>query len=57
MLTKNSFPLTHPFLCYQTLENMKNYLYPRFSIETNKTLQKKKTLEPFFVLPRHKYKK
>ena len=38
MLTKDSFPLTHLFLCYQTLENMKNYLYTRFSIETNGAL-------------------
>ena len=35
MLTKDSFLLTHLFLCYQTLENMENYLYTRFSIETN----------------------
>ena len=35
MLTKDSFPLTHLFLCYQTLENTENYLYTRFSIETN----------------------
>ena len=34
MLTKDSFPLTHLFLCYQTLENMENYLYTRFSIDT-----------------------
>ena len=38
MLTKNSFLLTHLFLCYQTLENTKNYLYTRFSIETNGAL-------------------
>ena len=35
MLTKDSFLLTHLFLCYQTLKNMENYLYTRFSIETN----------------------
>ena len=35
-LTKNSFPLTSFFLCYQTLENVKNYLYRRFSDETNR---------------------
>ena len=35
MFIKYSFPLTHLFLCYQTLENMENYLYTRFSIETN----------------------
>ena len=35
MLTKDSFPLTHLFLYYQTLKNTKNYLYTKFSIETN----------------------
>ena len=35
-LTKNNFPLTIFFLCYQTLENVKNYLYKRFSSKTNK---------------------
>ena len=35
MLTKNSFPLTHIFLYYQTLENTKNYLYTKFSFEIN----------------------
>ena len=35
-LTKNSFPLTSFFWCYQTLENVKNYLYRRFSDETNR---------------------
>ena len=35
MFTKYSFPLTHLFLCYQTLENTENYLYRRFSIKTN----------------------
>ena len=35
-LTKDSFPLTNYFLCYQILENMKNYLYRRFSNETNR---------------------
>ena len=38
MLTKDSFPLTHLFLCYQTMENTENYLYTRFSIETNRAL-------------------
>ena len=38
MLTKDSFPLTYLFLCYQTLKNTKNYLYTRFSIETNGAL-------------------
>ena len=38
MLTEDSFPLTHLFLCYQTLENMKNYFYTTFSIETNGVL-------------------
>ena len=35
MLTKNNFPLTHGFLCYQTLKNTKNYLYTKFSFEIN----------------------
>ena len=35
MLIKDNFSLTHLFLCYQTLENTENYLYTRFSIETN----------------------
>ena len=35
-LTKDSFPLTNYFLCNQILENMKNYLYRRFSNETNR---------------------
>jgi len=35
MLTKNSFPFTHLFLCYQTLENRENNLYTSFSIKTN----------------------
>ena len=39
MLTKNSFLLTHIFLCYQILENVKNYPYTRFSIETNRALR------------------
>ena len=34
-LTKDSFPLTNYFLCYQILDNMKNYLYRKFSSETN----------------------
>ena len=40
MLTKDSFPLTHLFLCYQTLENTENYLYIRFFIETNRERSK-----------------
>ena len=36
LLTKDCFPLTFFFLCYQTLEN--NYLYRRFSSETNRAL-------------------
>ena len=32
MLTKYGFSLTHLFLSYQTLKNMKNYLYTKFSI-------------------------
>ena len=31
----NNFPLIRIFLCYQTLENMKNYLCTRFSIKIN----------------------
>ena len=38
LLTKDSFPLTSFFLCYQTLENVENYLYRRFSSETNRAL-------------------
>ena len=38
MLTKDSFPLSHIFLYYKTLENKENYLYTRFSIETNRML-------------------
>ena len=38
MLTKDSFLLTHIFLCYQTLENTENYIYTRFFIETNRAL-------------------
>ena len=38
LLTKDSFPLTNFFLCYQTQENVKNYLYRRFSSETNSAL-------------------
>ena len=37
-MTKDSFPLTRFFLCYQTLENVENYLYRRFSNETNRAL-------------------
>ena len=37
-LTKNSFPLTNFFLCYQTLKNVENYLYRKFSNETNRAL-------------------
>ena len=36
-LTKDSFPLINFFfLYYQTLENVENYLYKRFSNETNR---------------------
>ena len=38
MLTKDNFLLTYIFLYYQTLENTENYLYTRFSIETNGAL-------------------
>ena len=34
LLTKDNFMLTNFFLCYQTLENVENYLYRRFSDET-----------------------
>lgn len=34
-MTKNSFILTHIFLCYQKLKNKENYFYTRFYIETN----------------------
>ena len=37
-MTKDSFPLTRFFVCYQTLENVENYLYRRFSNETNRVL-------------------
>ena len=36
LLTKDSFPLTNLFLYYQTLENVENYLYRKFSNKTNK---------------------
>ena len=39
-LAKDSFPLTNIFLHYQTLENVENYLYRKFSSETNKALNK-----------------
>ena len=35
-LTKDSFSLTNIFLYYQILENVENYLYRRFSSETNR---------------------
>ena len=38
LLTKDSFLLTKFFLCYQTLENVKNYFYRMFSRETNRAL-------------------
>ena len=38
LLTKDSFLLTKFFLCYQTLENVKNYFYRMFSSETNRAL-------------------
>ena len=37
-LTKDSFPLTKLFLCYQTMENVENYPYRKFSSETNRAL-------------------
>ena len=51
MLTKDSFPLTYLFLCYQTLENTENYLYTRFSIETNRALKKKKYHTCSYIWP------
>ena len=41
LLTKNSFPLTNLFLYYQTLENVENYLYRRFSNKTNRVFTQK----------------
>ena len=35
-LTKDSFLLIRFFLYYQTLENVENYLYRKFSSETNR---------------------
>ena len=35
-LTKDNFPLINLFLYYQTLKNMENYLYRRFSSKTNR---------------------
>ena len=48
MLTKDSFPWTYIFLCYQTLENKDNYLYTRFSIETNGALME--TMRTLYLL-------
>ena len=36
LLTKDNFLFTNFFLCYQTLEKEKNYLYGKFSNETNR---------------------
>ena len=36
LLIKDNFPLTTFFLCYQTLENVENYLYRKFSSKTNR---------------------
>ena len=41
MLTKDNIPLTNFFLCYQTLENTKNYFYTRFSIDHTYPKKKK----------------
>ena len=42
-MTKNYFPLTHCFWCYQTLKYKENYLYTKFSIKTNRAeLERKK---------------
>ena len=38
ILTKNIFFFTHFFLYYQTLKNTEDYLYTRFSIETNRAI-------------------
>ena len=40
LLTKDSFPLTNFFFCYQTPKNVKNYFYRGFSSETNRVLIK-----------------
>ena len=39
-LTKDSFPMTFFFffLCYQTLENVENYLYKKFSSEKKQSV-------------------
>ena len=47
MLIKDSFPFTHLFLCYQTMENTENYLYTRFSIETNEVFMSHYLLKSF----------
>ena len=35
MLTKNSFPFPHLFLCYKTLKRTKNNFYKKFSSKQN----------------------
>ena len=57
MLTKNSFPLTNIFLCYQTLKNKENYLYTRFSIKTNKASSLRDYVKKFNFITQKKKKK
>ena len=58
MLTKDSFHFTHIFLYYQILENKENYLYTRFSIETNGALlSTKKPIQSRLKLLKRKKKK
>ena len=56
MLTKNSFPLTNNFLCYQTLKNKENYLYTRFSIKTNKASSLRDYVKKFNFITQKKKK-
>ena len=56
MLTKNSFPLTNIFLCYQTLKNKENYLYTRFSIKTNKASSLRDYVKKFNFITQKKKK-
>jgi len=54
MLTKDSFLLTLIFVCYQIMENTKNYLYTRFCHATIYHVQKQQNkcyIENVCVLP------
>ena len=55
MLIKDSFPFTHLFLCYQTMENTENYLYTRFSIETNEVFMSHYLLKSFIYAMLNSY--